>query len=200
MSTGRVIVLEGIDGAGTSTLAQALSHWLETAGYTVFRTQQPSRHPTGQQIRKLLREPTSNETRRAALALSFAADRLLLWEEIREAVAQDKWVICDRSKLSSLVYQGSELPEDWVRSINRYAPDADLTLLLDLPATTAMARIEARGAVRERFETLSILDELTRRYQRLAREDFGSPVVLLNADVSAEKVLLQAKQAIEALR
>ena len=199
MSTGRVIVLEGIDGAGTSTLARGFTRWPEESGHPVFLTHLPSPLPTGQQIRHMLREPAGSDERRAALALSFAADRLLLWEEIRQATAQGRWVICDRSKLSSLVYQGSELPEDWVQQINRYAPEADLTLLLDVPAATAMARIEARGAVRDRFETLSILEDLSGRYRRLAREVLQSPVVTLDAQASAEEVLTAAQLAIKAL-
>lgn len=199
MPRGRVIVLEGIDGAGTSTLARGLSRWLEATDRPVWRSHQPSPLPTGQQIRELLRQPAGGDLRKAALALSFAADRLLLWEEIQRTTAAGKWVVCDRSKLSSLVYQGSELPEDWVRHINRYAPEADLTLLLDLPAATAMQRIEARGAVRDRFEKLGILEELSARYRRLASTDFESPVVTLDAEAPPEEVLAAAQRAVEAL-
>ena len=199
MPRGRVIVLEGIDGAGTSTLARGLTRWLETSGHPVLRTHQPSPLPTGRHIRELLRQSAGDDRRRAALALSFAADRLLLWEDIQSATEAGKWVICDRSKLSSLVYQGSELPEAWVRRINDYAPDADLTLLLDLPADVAMARIEARGEVRDRFEALGILEDLSERYRRLAATDFGSPVVTVNAEAPPEAVLAAAKQAVEAL-
>lgn len=199
MSSARVIVLEGIDGAGTSTVAQGLCQWLESRGLSVLATHQPSPLPSGQQIRELLRTSAGGELRKAALALAFAADRLLLWEQIQKTLESGTWVICDRSKMSSLVYQGSELPEAWVREINRFAPEADLTLLLDLPAETAMARIEGRGGQRDRFETLGILTDLAQRYRGLAEDGFSGPVITVNAAEQPADVLAAAKRAVEAL-
>ena len=185
---GRYLVLEGIDGAGTSTLLDGLKATLESMGRNVYCAAQPSDHGAGVLARGYLKQPLHEEFERAALALCFATDRLELRRDFEAAMARGEWVICDRSVLSSLVYQGSELDEDWVASINRFALPADLTFLLDLPAEIAWERISARGGERERFEVLDTLGILRQRYLDAART-FASPVRLVDATQSPSDVL-----------
>ncbi len=185
---GRYLVLEGIDGAGTSTLLSGLKAALESMGITVYCAAQPSDHGAGILARGYLKQPLHEEFERAALALCFATDRLELRRDFEAALARGEWVVCDRSVLSSLVYQGSELDEDWVASINRFALPADLTFLLDLPAQKAWERIAARGGERERFEVLETLGVLRQRYLDTART-FASPVRLVDATQSPSDVL-----------
>ena len=185
---GRYLVLEGIDGAGTSTLLDGLKATLESMGRSVYCAAQPSDHGAGVLARGYLKQPLHEEFERAALALCFATDRLELRRDFEAAMARGEWVICDRSVLSSLVYQGSELDEDWVASINRFALPADLTFLLDLPAEIAWERISARGGERERFEVLDTLGILRQRYLDAART-FASPVRLVDATQSPSDVL-----------
>jgi dTMP kinase len=185
---GRYLVLEGIDGAGTSTLLEGLKATLESMGKTVYCAAQPSDHGAGILARGYLKQPLHEEFERAALALCFATDRLELRRDFEAAMARGEWVVCDRSVLSSLVYQGSELDEDWVASINRFALAADLTFLLDLPAQEAWGRISARGGERERFEVLDTLGVLRQRYLDAART-FASPVRLIDATQTPSEVL-----------
>ena len=185
---GKYLVLEGIDGSGTSTLLSGLQAALESAGIRVHFAAQPSDHGAGVLARSYLRQPLHEEFERAALALFFAADRLELRREFIQALARGEWVICDRSVLSSLVYQGSELDEEWVALINRYALPADLTFLLDLPAEVSWERIATRGAERERFEVLETLGVLRKRYLEAARS-FPTPVRLIDATQGPEAVL-----------
>jgi len=143
MNPGRFIVLEGIDGAGTTTQARILEARIraEFPGRGVSVTAEPSGGPVGSLIRQVLRERVVGTTPggervpfdRRALALLFAADRLdHVACEVRPLVDAGWIVISDRYLLSSLAYQGMDAPRDWVAEANRWAPAPDL--LLDLNA------------------------------------------------------------------
>ena len=120
---GRFIVLEGLDGAGTTTQAERIARALRERGSKVVVTRQPSDGPIGTQLRHALtgrlslpngRGPLTEDT----LALLFAADRLdHLAAIVEPALARGEIVLCDRYVLSSLAYQGSALPMAWVESI-----------------------------------------------------------------------------------
>src|SRR5437667_268896 len=110
---GRFIVLEGIDGAGTTTQADAIAAALRKKGRQVFVTREPSDLAIGKQIRAALVGKAAFPS--DALALLFAADRLdHLEREVQPALRAGTDVICDRYVLSSMAYQGSMLPADWV--------------------------------------------------------------------------------------
>jgi len=196
---GRVIVVEGIDGAGTTTLARRLGAWLNASDHPTLITSQPSPLPSGMVIREQLTRKGPNERGRAALALLFAADRLLLWDQLEERSQRGEWSVCDRSVMSSLVYQASELPRDWVNDINRYAHRADLTLLLDLPAEVAISRIGGRSNERDRFEELPILADFRDRYRAITERMIGCPILTIDATQSADAVFADAKSRIETL-
>jgi dTMP kinase len=102
---GRFLVLEGLDGAGTTTQASRLCAWLSARGRTVHLTSEPSRGPLGTGIRQVLsgrlRGAGGGEFDPGALALLFAADRLDHWEsEIRPRLAEGQDVVSDRYVLS----------------------------------------------------------------------------------------------------
>jgi dTMP kinase len=191
----RYIALEGIDGAGTTTLQAGLEEALKERSVPTLMLAQPSHAGAGALARELLRQPLDQEYERAALALLFAADRLVLRRAIEAALASGRWVIGDRSVLSSLVYQGSELDPEWVALINRHARPPDLTILLDLPASMASDRISARGEARDRFEAEDRLVVLRSRYLELARQRRGA-LVTLDASRSAKEVLAEALAAL----
>jgi dTMP kinase len=192
---GKYLVLEGIDGAGTTTLQEGLVKALRASGLTVHVAAQPSDAGAGAMARQLLKNPLDEEHERAALALCFATDRLALRQRFERELAAGHWVVCDRSVLSSLVYQGSELDEAWVASINRYALAADQTFLLDVTADVAWSRIGHRGQVRERFEVPERLRVLRQRYLDAVRT-FASPVRRIDASQSPDAVLQHALRAL----
>jgi dTMP kinase len=156
---GRFIVLEGIDGSGTTTQVAAIARGLRTEGHTVFATHQPSEGPIGTLIRQVLtgrlslpqgRGPLTDET----LALMFAADRLdHLAAAVMPAIERGEVVVCDRYLLSSLAYQGSTLPVAWVEEINKQAMVPDLKLFLDLHWSVASERRKQRGGAAELYES-----------------------------------------------
>src|SRR5215471_2535238 len=112
---GCFVVLEGLDGAGTTTQAERLASRLRQAGYAVLVTREPSDGPVGTVLRRALAGgvalphrggPLSDHT----LALLFAADRMdHLCAEILPALGKGQIVLCDRYLLSSYAYQGATL-------------------------------------------------------------------------------------------
>lgn len=194
-----LIVLEGVDGAGTSTQTGELARHLAAKGRTALVTREPSDRRVGRLIRDLLgkdREPMD----RRALALLFAADRLdHVAGEIAPAVAGGAIVISDRYLWSSLVYQSLALPRDEVAALNRHAPPADLTLLLEISVEAAAARRAQRGGPEEIFDDLATQRELSAGYERelalaLAR---GERAVRIDASRSIPEVAAAIAAAVD---
>jgi dTMP kinase len=157
MPRGRLITIEGLDGAGKSTLAQALVPALERRGVDI----QPLREPGGVRVAERLRELVMDPELRIgprAEALLYAAARAQLVEEALEPLLDaGKWVLLDRFVDSSLAYQGAgrSLGMGPVRLINEFAtanlrPDRTLLLLID-PAL-GRARSRARSSPPDRLE------------------------------------------------
>ena len=174
--SGRFIVFEGLDGAGTTTQARILAEWLQGQGRTVYLAHQPSEGPAGLLIRQILagRTATTQADGRLGvvdervMALLFAADRLdHLTSQIDSRLARGEDVLLDRYILSSLAYQGASVSHDFIAAANRYARKPDLTLFLYVPATVALDRVRQRGAKLERYETAQQLAAIEREYMRL---------------------------------
>jgi dTMP kinase len=164
------IVLEGIDGSGTTTQCVALATALRSRGHRVHETREPSRGEIGLLARRQLGVATGTAGPET-LALLFAADRLdHVEQEIRPALAGGGLVVCDRYVLSSWAYQGLECDEAWVRAINGRAPWPALTLWLEVPAPVALARVQARAGTAERFDALPLQEAIAARYARLCGE------------------------------
>ena len=170
---GKFIALEGADGSGTTTQATRVAKSLGARGLSVVVTCEPTAGNIGALLRHLLattKAGASGGPSAAEVGLLFAADRLdHLRREIEPALAGGAWVISDRYVLSSLVYQGVELPLWWVRAINRTAPPPDLTLLIDVPEIVARKRRAGRGGTHERFDHAAFQKQVVLRYRRLSK-------------------------------
>ena len=158
MSGSRFITLEGIEGAGKSTVARTLGDELRRRGGEVLLTREPGGTPLAEAIREiLLRRGTEDLSAVAETLLLFAARAVHLDNAIRPALAAGKWVICDRYTDASYAYQGAARGVE-PALIDRLAAavHADLwptrTLLLDLPVTEGLARARRRGGPADRFE------------------------------------------------
>ena len=186
MGRGIFIALEGIDGSGSSTQTQQLGRYLESIGQTVHVTAEPSHGPMGKVIRTFLQEKGQHaQFLPHILALAFASDRLHHYEqEIRPFLEKGVAVLSDRYVLSSLVYQGLELPDEWVASLNRYAPQPDLTVLIDVPEEIAKERRQRRGGVEEIFDKSKVQIQVRDRYLKSAKE-MGAIIVDGSGDVSS---------------
>jgi dTMP kinase len=152
VATGKLIVLEGPEGAGKTTQAPLVAAWLAGLGHEVVSFREPGGTAVGDQVRRILLDSPDGTVADAAEALLYVASRAqLVNEEIRPALGRGAMVLLDRFFLSTYAYQivGRGLPEDEVRAANHLAVGdlvPDLTIMLMLPTAQGLARVAQRGA------------------------------------------------------
>lgn len=150
MSRGRFIVFEGGEGAGKSTQARLLAEALRGRGIAVLLTREPGGTPGAEAIRGLLLDPPGEGWHAAAEALLFAAARAdHVARAIRPALAEGRWVVCDRFVDSSRAYQGAAggLSDEAVLTLHGIGSDGllpDLTLLMEVSPEVAAERLSRR--------------------------------------------------------
>lgn len=193
-SCGRFITLEGIEGSGKSTLLPYIRAFLETAGKSVVVTREPGGTPLGEEIRRLLLDPTNDSlTSSAELLMIFAARVEHLEKVIKPALRHGRWIVCDRFTDATYVYQGEgrHIPKaridalvDWAQSGVR----ADLTLIFDVPVSIGLRRVNQRGE-KDRFEREEqrFFERLRNAYLMLAAEH-PSRCCVIDASVPLEVV------------
>ena len=204
---GRFITLEGIEGAGKSTVAAALAAALRAHGLTVVATRDPGGTPLAERLREVvLQRGTERIAPEAETLLMFAARAVHVENLIRPALARGEWVICDRYTDATRAYQGGGrgVSASFIETLSGevlggFTPD--LTLLLDLPVMTGLERAHARrraagdGDV-DRFEseTVAFFDRVRARYLEIATADPGR-VRVLDATKSAAALAQDAVDA-----
>jgi dTMP kinase len=177
----RFITLEGIEGAGKSTVAHHVVEWLQARGRTVRLTREPGGTALAERVRAIVLE-RGGETLSAATEtlLMFAARGIHVENLIRPALARGEWVVCDRFTDATRAYQGAgrgvsrELIEELAQAIHpQLVPDC--TLLLDLPASLGLARSKRRtgDAPADRFEIepAQFFERVRAAYLELARRE-----------------------------
>lgn len=185
MEKGKFIVLEGADGAGTTTIASYLTDKLETrfGKGSVVSTHEPSDFNIGIFIREILRsEKTVSQG--LAMAYLFIADRIdHTTRRIVPALEAGKMVVCDRYYFSTLVYQSvkDDFSNSWkelgkIHFLMRGHIEPDLTILLDCGIDTLRARRESRNGVKEIYENddyqkivIDLYRTLFARYKSLSK-------------------------------
>jgi dTMP kinase len=196
---GRFVVLEGIDGAGTTTQVGRLVERLRAKGRLVRATREPSDGPVGTLVRQVLTGriivPGGRAPAWTTMALLFAGDRLDHVEsEIEPFVAAGGTIVSDRYDASSLAYQsvssgrGGDATVDWIRSINRFALRPDLTIVLDVPPDVAASRREARGEAAQLYEQNEVQRALAAFYKDLSRHMPDDRIVVIDATGSVDEV------------
>jgi len=158
MRTGRLIVLEGSEGAGKTTQLKLLANRLRSDGNDVLTLREPGGTTLGDAIRGLLLDPAQHITPRAEALLFMASRAQLVRDEIDPALDSGVVVLMDRFFLSTYAYQidGRGLPEAEVRKSNALATGGlvpDLTIVLSITAAEGMERATARSA-QDRIEQL----------------------------------------------
>ncbi|MCC7461460.1 MAG: dTMP kinase [Gammaproteobacteria bacterium] len=177
MSRGRFITLEGIEGAGKSTVARALAEALRARGLDVVLTREPGGTPLAERLRELVLARSTEELDPVAeLLLMLAGRSLHLTNLIRPALAAGRWVICDRFADATRAYQGAGrgLDEgliDTLAAAVQQGLEPDRTLVLDLPVEAGMARARRRADGGDRFEdeTRRFFERVRERYLQLTR-------------------------------
>ncbi|HSN91305.1 MAG TPA: dTMP kinase [Anaeromyxobacteraceae bacterium] len=169
---GRFVVLEGLDGAGTTTQAGLLGERLRAAGRRVHVTAEPSGGPVGSLLRQVLTRRTVGRGGAGfdphAVALLFAADRLdHLAAEVLPRLAEGVDVVSDRFTLSSLAYQSVTTGDPaWVEAANARAVAPDLTVFLRARPAVALRRRRAVSLDPELYEADAFQARVARGYQR----------------------------------
>jgi len=176
------VVLEGIDGSGTTTQLEHLTAHLAARGRRAYATREPSTGPIGRLLREILLGqhtlPSGAPADGLATALLFAADRRdHLRREIEPWLAEGVDVVSDRYLMSSLAYQAEEADRDWVASLARDLRLPDLTILLDVSVEVAAARRRAAGRAVERYDADAVQARVAASYRRLAAGDGATVVV-----------------------
>lgn len=196
---GFFLVLDGIDGTGKSTQIKMLINHYTALGVKVYSTYEPSRGELGLILRKYLK---NNQIPASLDALIFAADRIdHITKEILPKLEADFLVICDRYRDSSYVYQSiqgknQDITEGWIREINKFSLDPDLTLILDMDPSRSLQRrltqLEGAEESPEKFEKIDFQRKIRREFQRISKTAFASdPHSIIDADQSQKDVFNQ---------
>jgi dTMP kinase len=182
MTAGRFITLEGIEGAGKSTVARIVCDWLAERSIVARLTREPGGTPLAERVRQVVLERGKEHLSAVTeTLLMFAARGIHLENLIRPALERGEWVVCDRFTDATRAYQGSGRGVDasWIEQL-AVAVHGDLqpdcTLLLDLPVAVGLARARGRsGTAADRFEaeTEAFFERVRAGYLELARSDPG---------------------------
>jgi dTMP kinase len=199
---GRLITIEGLDGAGKTTLAMGLERELRERGVRVVLLREPGGVQVAERIRTLVKDPGLEIGARTE-ALLYAAARAQLVEEALEPLLNDgTWVLLDRFVDSSLAYQGGgrSLGVDQVRAINEFAIRGlrpDRTLLLELEPELGRARSRARDEPIDRLEAErdEFFERVQATYVELAETE-PDRIRRLDAGAPADQVLGAALEAL----
>jgi dTMP kinase len=207
MSRGRFITLEGIEGAGKSTVAQLASEWLAARGITARVTREPGGTPLAERVRKIVLERGPEAVSpRAETLLMFAARSIHVENLIRPALAGGEWVLCDRFTDATRAYQGYGRGMDlgWIEQLAAAIHgdlQPDCTLLLDLPVEVGLRRARGRsGMAADRFEaeTVEFFERVRQGYLALARHE-PERVRVIDASLALPAVTEQVTTALESL-
>ena len=201
---GRLITIEGIDGAGKSTLAASL-HAALSRKRAVELLREPGGVELSERIRALVQDPGLRCDARAEALLYAAARAQLVDERLRPWLDAGTWVVLDRFTDSSLAYQGAgrDLGTAQVAKLNDFATAGlkpDRTLLLRIDAITARARQQSRLVAPDRLEQEDQLffERIAAAYDELAADD-PKRFRVLDADDTPERVLALALAALSDL-
>lgn len=173
---GKFITLEGGEGAGKSTVLNAVRELLAARGLDVVVTREPGGTPAGEAIRGVLLDPALHGgiAPETELLLMFAARAQHVRETIAPALAAGRWVLSDRFTDASYAYQGGGRGQPIARiaELERWAAEAlqpDLTLLLDLPVGVGLERARGRGpADRIELEAHDFFERVRAAYRERA--------------------------------
>ena len=195
---GLLVVVEGVDGVGKSTVLQRLAEFCEVSGYEWVRSREPTDGPWGRKIR------STSQTGRLSLEEElelFVRDRQEHVEHlIRPALERGLVVLLDRYYFSTAAYQGARGadPEAILQANERFAPRPDVVLLLDCDPVVTLERIRGRGGAPDAFEHLEALQAVRRIFLSIRRPGISVVDASGNAASVAERCVAQLREALGA--
>jgi dTMP kinase len=204
-SPSRLITVEGVDGAGKTTLVTALAAELQARSVPVRVLREPGGVQASEQIRRLVKDPELTVGARTEALLYAAARAQLVEEALHPALDAGEWVLLDRFLDSSLAYQGAgrNLGVDAVRELNMFATGGIAparTLLLMLEPAAARARTGGRDEAPDRLEREGdeFFLKIARAYRALAEAE-PERIRVIDASLEPPQVLAQALAALDDL-
>ena len=202
MSKGFLVSLEGPEGAGKTSVLEALIPVLEDRGVEVLTTREPGGVLIGEKIREVILDPSHTEMDpKTELLLYIASRRQHLVEKVLPALAAGKLVIMDRFIDSSVAYQGfgRGLDKEAIDWLNEFATDGlkpDLTLYFDIEVEEGLARIAAnsdREVNRLDMEGLDLHRKVRRGYLSLLEKE-ADRIVKIDASLPLDQVIANTQQ------
>jgi len=200
--TGKLIVVEGLEGAGKSTAIQTIIDLLAKRKINTLTTREPGGTAIGELLRSIIKNPEYKDVldSRSELLLLYTARIQLVEEVIKPALLKGIWVIADRFELSTLAYQGGGrgLDQEMINhlsvfSLNGFKPD--LTLYLDIKPESGMQRVKARGQF-DRIEQQSI-EFFHRVHDSYLQHIKTNPdCVVIDANLPLQEVQHEIQQAV----
>ena len=196
-NSGKLIVIEGVDGAGTTTQSGYIYNRLKEQGYKVHKTAQPSSFEPGKFIREILQKKIMNTKGKnpgsKVMSLLFAADRAYQQdEEIIPMLQNGTHVICDRYVHSSVIYQSvsfGNLDEmEWIKMLNRHIKKPDLVIYLKIDSQVSAGRRTVRGGEAEMFETAEFQQRLIEQYNRIDEIFPDEKIITLDAGLGINQL------------
>lgn len=197
----RFIVIEGLDGAGTTTQTARLVSWLRSRGASVLDTREPTERSVGRLIRQVLSGDPSAPSM-DTLPWLFAADRAdHLFAEIIPALEAETWVVSDRYYHSSLAYQSLHQPLEHIDALNKNFRTPDLTIFLEISVDDSLSRIEARGEAREVYEQREHLEHIAAAYGEVVRllSSRGEPILRMDATDPIDYIAERIREAVRGI-
>ena len=205
LPTGRLITIEGLDGAGKTTLADGLVRALRERGVEVELLREPGGVAASERLRELVKDPGVEIGPRAEALIYAAARAQLVEERVRPLLAQGTWVLLDRFADSLVAYQGIArgLGMEEVGALNRFAigdVSPDRTLLLRIDPADGRARLGDRGDAPDRLEGEAddFFAAVADGYDRIAAAE-PERVRAIDASAAPEEVLARALAQLEDL-
>ena len=203
VSTGRLITIEGLDGAGKTTLVAGLTRELAARGRELMVLREPGGVELSERIRALVKDPELAVDPRAEALLYAAARAQLVAEQLVPLLESGQWVLLDRFVDSSLAYQGAGrgLGVERIRSLNELATGGltpDRTLLLRIDPAVGRARITDRDPDRLEQAGEAFFAAVAAAYDELAADE-PDRIAVIEADRPPEQVLADALAALESL-
>lgn len=154
---GKFLTVEGTEGVGKTTNIAFIKSWLERNGIEYVATREPGGTPLAEEVRALLLAPRAEKVHEnAELLLVFAARAQHLAQVIEPALAQGKWVLCDRFTDATYAYQGGgrQMEKSTIATLESLVQKSlrpDAVILLDIPVQLGLERARGRGEL-DRFE------------------------------------------------
>jgi dTMP kinase len=207
MTRGLFITLEGVEGAGKSTVARWICEWLDRQAVRATLTREPGGTPLAERVRQIVLERGAERLSPVTeTLLMFAARGIHLENLIRPALDRGDWIVCDRFTDATRAYQGGGrgLDAAWIESLASQVQGGlqpDLTLLLDLPVPLGLERARSRRAnATDRFEAeaQAFFERVRAAYLELARRE-PKRIHVIDASVPLEAVQGQIAAVLEQL-